>query len=117
MNEILRHHFWQAAGKHSGHIFYQGYNEEIQRLVAKDRLLVYKVSDGWAPLCKFLGKPTPNHSFPKTNDTAIFQRNLEIMAEAADAVVYKRMWMVAGLVSALVATSVATVYARAVPSW
>jgi Sulfotransferase domain len=38
----------------------------------KDRLLVYAVKEGWDPLCKFLGKPTPSDPFPRSNDRGEF---------------------------------------------
>jgi len=31
------------------------------------------VSQGWQPLCDFLGVPVPDAPFPRTNDTATFQ--------------------------------------------
>ncbi len=34
-----------------------------------DRLLVYEVRQGWAPLCEFLGVDTPPEPFPHINDT------------------------------------------------
>jgi hypothetical protein len=47
------------------------HNEEVKRLVPKDRLLVYEVSEGWGPLCEFLGVPVPEgKSFPRLNDAA-----------------------------------------------
>lgn len=30
----------------------------------KDTLLVYKVQDGWEPLCEFLNVPVPSKPFP-----------------------------------------------------
>ncbi|WP_348626194.1 sulfotransferase [Mesorhizobium sp. L2C067A000] len=33
-----------------------------------EKLLVFKVSDGWAPLCGFLGVALPNEPFPNLND-------------------------------------------------
>jgi Sulfotransferase domain len=31
-------------------------------------LLEMDLSDGWEPLCKFLGMPVPNEPFPRAND-------------------------------------------------
>ncbi|XP_076813557.1 uncharacterized protein LOC143460073 [Clavelina lepadiformis] len=36
----------------------------------KDRLLVYRISEGWEPLCKFLGKEIPEKEFPHENKGA-----------------------------------------------
>ena len=44
------------------------HNAAVQRLVPQDRLLVYRVTDGWAPLCAFLGCEVPRGvSFPHLN--------------------------------------------------
>ena len=41
----------------------------IRSLVAQDRILSYDLSNGWEPLCKFLGKPVPEVPFPNLNDS------------------------------------------------
>ncbi len=41
--------------------------EEVKRTIPADRLLVYKVSEGWEPLCAFLGVDVPDTPFPNTN--------------------------------------------------
>ena len=45
----------------------------------ESKLLVYKCRDGWAPLCKFLGKKTPPKSvkFPHRNRRAEFETLLQ----------------------------------------
>lgn len=52
---------------------FEEHNEEVERLVPADRLLVYEVSQGWGPLCAFLGVPVPDEPFPRLNDRAQFQ--------------------------------------------
>lgn len=49
------------------------HNERVIRECPKDKLLVFQVSEGWGPLCEFLGKPIPSEPFPNVNDTAEFQ--------------------------------------------
>lgn len=39
----------------------------IRGLVPRDKLLEWAPEDGWAPLCKFLGKPVPDVDFPCAN--------------------------------------------------
>jgi hypothetical protein len=51
---------------------YEGHNAEVRRLVAPERLLVYEVSEGWAPLCRFLGVPEPSGPMPKLNSRQDF---------------------------------------------
>jgi hypothetical protein len=46
---------------------FQRHNDEVERVVPRDRLLVYEVTHGWPPLCKFLGVPIPNSPFPRVN--------------------------------------------------
>ncbi len=41
--------------------------EEVQATVPAERLLVYSVSEGWEPLCEFLGEPVPDIPFPHAN--------------------------------------------------
>ena len=40
------------------------------RVIGSDRLLVFDVKEGWAPLCRFLGAPVPAEPFPHLNDAA-----------------------------------------------
>ncbi len=40
----------------------------VRRVTPKERLLEYKLSDGWGPLCAFLGKPIPEIPFPHVNE-------------------------------------------------
>jgi Sulfotransferase domain len=46
---------------------FKRHNAEVERSIPKDRLLVYDVSQGWEPLCKFLNVPVPETPFPRTN--------------------------------------------------
>ena len=43
------------------------HNEAVKALIPAKNLLVYEVKQGWEPLCKFLGVPTPTSEFPRTN--------------------------------------------------
>ena len=47
--------------------YFKRHNAEVVSEVPKDRLLVYEVSQGWAPLCAFLGVPVPDEPFPRAN--------------------------------------------------
>ncbi|MFV8755340.1 sulfotransferase family protein [Nannocystaceae bacterium ST9] len=55
---------------------YRAHVAEVEIHVPPERLLVFDVKDGWAPLCAFLGVPAPDEPFPHLNDTAEFQRNI-----------------------------------------
>jgi len=47
--------------------FFTERTSEIVNSIAADRLLVYHVSEGWEPLCKFLDTPVPDMEFPRIN--------------------------------------------------
>lgn len=57
---------------------YLAHNEKIKRITPKDRLLVFKLEDGWEPLCAFLNKPVPSVPFPKVNETAALQEKVNL---------------------------------------
>jgi hypothetical protein len=48
---------------------YDAYYERIRAMVPPERRLEYKLSDGWEPLCAFLGKDVPEVPFPRLNPT------------------------------------------------
>jgi hypothetical protein len=51
---------------------YERHNAEVRRVIAPERLLVYEVADGWAPLCDFLGVPAPEGDLPRVNSREEF---------------------------------------------
>jgi hypothetical protein len=55
---------------------YRRHNEEVQRTIPPERLLVYEVSQGWEPLCAFLGVWVPDEAFPKVNTKDEFQERI-----------------------------------------
>jgi hypothetical protein len=56
---------WDAA-----QAFYEQHNEHVRREAPADRLLEWRASDGWEPLCAALGVPVPAEPFPHTNTRA-----------------------------------------------
>ena len=57
---------------------YDRHNETVQRVIPAERLLVYDLSEGWNPLCRFLGVPVPDEPMPNTNSTEDFKRRLGV---------------------------------------
>uniref|UniRef100_A0A6U1K0N7 Sulfotransferase n=1 Tax=Tetraselmis chuii TaxID=63592 RepID=A0A6U1K0N7_9CHLO len=53
--------------------YFEEYNAAVIRDCPKDKLLVFRASEGWEPLCKFLGKPVPDVPYPHVNDAPEFQ--------------------------------------------
>lgn len=66
---------------------YLAHNEMIKRVVPKDRLLLFKLDDGWEPLCKFLDKPVPDVPFPRVNETLAVQEKINVYISQS----YKRI--------------------------
>ncbi|KAK4897383.1 hypothetical protein LTR27_004903 [Elasticomyces elasticus] len=48
---------------------YRHHYRDIQEFVPAERLLNFKLSDGWGPLCRFLNKDIPDEPFPHENET------------------------------------------------
>jgi len=81
---------------------YEAHVEAVLRAVPPDRLLVYEVSQGWEPLCRFLGVPVPERPFPHVNDRAAVRRGLTAMNAVAWAFLLGPVLLVAGLIRLLV---------------
>jgi len=64
MNDPKYFEEWRQKAKAG----YLAHNEEVKRVTPPERLLVFKLEQGWGPLCKFLGKPVPEVEFPNIND-------------------------------------------------
>ncbi len=65
---------------------YKRHNAEARRRVPPERLLVYDVKEGWAPLCDFLDVEVPDEPFPHLNDTREMRRRLLGLVAASAAV-------------------------------
>ena len=46
---------------------YARHNASVRATIPPDRLLEWRVGDGWASICHALGLPIPNQAFPWTN--------------------------------------------------
>lgn len=67
--DIVQHRIFSGDLDDHDHIIdvYRRHNREVQAALSADRLLVYDVAQGWAPLCDFLGVPVPGEPFPRVN--------------------------------------------------
>ena len=57
--------------------------KEAREVIPKDRLLEFKLEQGWEPLCKFLGNEVPSTPFPHINETASFQAKMSVLKKRA----------------------------------
>jgi len=64
------------AGEETAIKFYQDWVDQVIQDIQPEKLLVFDVSEGWEPLCRFLGVPQPDFPFPHTNDTQVQQGRL-----------------------------------------
>lgn len=53
---------------------YNQHEERVKQCVPEDRLLIFDASEGWEPLCKFLGAEVPDVPFPVTNTPNYYNR-------------------------------------------
>lgn len=79
-DQIWKRQFGNFEDRQQSIATFKQYNEEVQHYVPPERLLVFEVKQGWAPLCQFLGVPVPQDKpFPHLNDTAEFQRRIRFL--------------------------------------
>jgi hypothetical protein len=76
--------------------------EHVRATCPPERLLVFEVADGWAPLCAFLEVPVPRHPFPHLNDSTVTRRVVAGIRWGTRAVPVVAAVAVAGLVAARV---------------
>ncbi|KAJ3019818.1 hypothetical protein HKX48_001745, partial [Thoreauomyces humboldtii] len=77
MQSMIRKTVWGNEGSFKGRFpdrefakkVFTDHIETIKRSVPADNLLVFEISQGWEPICRFLGKPVPQETFPHTNET------------------------------------------------
>jgi hypothetical protein len=46
---------------------FERHNAQVRATVPRERLLEWRATDGWEPICAALGLPVPEEPFPKTN--------------------------------------------------
>ena len=61
------------------------HTEIVKSEIAPERLLVFDVAEGWAPLCRFLGVDQPGVPFPRENDLGDFARRVSQVVAASAA--------------------------------
>ena len=63
----------KAIARYNAHI------EEVKQAVPPEKLLIFSVDQGWAPLCAFLGVAAPAEPFPNLNDRAAIKKTIRSM--------------------------------------
>lgn len=67
----------RAIARYNAHI------DEVKAAVPPEKLLIFKVTDGWAPLCAFLGVEEPKLEFPNLNDRASVKKTISDIMRGA----------------------------------
>lgn len=104
------HHFWDGDFEKNGKRRYIEYYDLVRSLVPEEKLLEYKMGEGWGPLCEFLDAPLPEgKQFPRTNDTDGFvarckRRNRMQMLNVA----FRGMLLGGGIAAMLISTAFVT---------
>ncbi len=60
--------------------YFHRHEAEVKATIPAERLLIYPVGSGWAPLCDFLGVPVPDAPFPSENSRTEFVKRTEAFA-------------------------------------
>jgi len=87
-NDMMRD-MWTRFGAYDGRggtndlqPVFTRYNDEVKGNVPPDRLLVWEATDGWEPLCEFLGVDVPSDPLPRLNDSETFAKRVDEMSVA-----------------------------------
>lgn len=72
--ELIWQHTFDGRMDDEAHVIdvMKRHEAQVERTIAKDRLLVFEAASGWAPLCEFLGVPVPDEPYPRVNTTEEF---------------------------------------------
>jgi hypothetical protein len=72
IRKLLTDHIGDFTDEDAAKAGYERHNAEVRATIPSDRLLEWKATDGWEPLCEALGVPVPDEPFPVTNTTEEF---------------------------------------------
>jgi len=73
VDEMFRSRFTAALDDRQACIAaFERHNADARRRIPRERLLEWRASDGWEPLCKALGVAVPSDPFPRANTSEDF---------------------------------------------
>jgi len=88
-----------VADKETTLRIYKQMHQEVRDLVPKEKLLEYKLGDGWEPLCKFLNKDIPDGPFPFVNESNEFHERSNLVEKQSATRAVKNILQVVGAVA------------------
>ena len=74
-----RFHRGTMASRDAARERYLEHEREVREVVPPEQLLVFRATDGWEPLCDFLGLDVPNEPFPRVNERRQMRRTMNGM--------------------------------------
>jgi len=80
VEDLMRARFTFPLDRDACIAAYRRWYEDARARIPRERLLEWRASDGWAPLCKALGVAVPEEPFPHTNTT----EDVQAMIRAGD---------------------------------
>jgi hypothetical protein len=81
---------------------YQEHIEDVKASVPADKLLIFTVTQGWEPLCKFLDVPIPQSEFPNVNDRAQVKKTIADITKGAYLFLAIGVMILAGIIFGIV---------------
>ncbi|MFC7340493.1 sulfotransferase family protein [Saccharopolyspora griseoalba] len=60
---------------------FEKHNAAVRAVVPADRLLTYRIGEGWQRLCEFLDVPVPDCEFPHVNDSGSIRELVQQVRE------------------------------------
>jgi hypothetical protein len=69
---MLTRHIGSITDADTAKAAYERHNAEVRASIPASRLLEWRATDGWAPLCAALGVDVPDEPFPVTNTSEEF---------------------------------------------
>lgn len=75
---------------------YDRHYRQVREIVPPEKLLVYRMGEGWEPICRFLDKPVPDVGFPWVNEVAALKAAIsaKIKSYIAGAAMVLMLWVV-----------------------
>jgi hypothetical protein len=72
---IITYYFRGSIPVYGRQVF-EEHNEMVKEIVLREKreFLEFRLTDGWEPLCEFLGKEVPSHEFPWVNDSSSWRK-------------------------------------------
>ena len=80
--------------KTTARTLYREHNEHIRRLCSKERLLNFRLDEGWGPLCDFLAIEDPGVPFPRLNEGAALKEKFKEFEKRSMTLIVRNVIMV-----------------------